>query len=70
MIDDLLANVEREPHERPRTAAPLEPDVETETSLEYRSVTAQIREWRVRCLAAEAELALVRHRLLLWKCTT
>jgi hypothetical protein len=67
---DLLANVEREPEHRPRPIAPLLPDVDSPDALPCGAVMLEIRRWRLRALAAEAELLALRHAMGFWRHTT
>jgi hypothetical protein len=57
MNADLLANVERQPEERPARSAPLLPDLESEASHWLGSAVSEVEFWKSRALRAEAEIA-------------
>ena len=61
---DLLANAERPADERPRPIPPLLPDVHSPDALPPGPVMLELRRWRIRALAAEAELAVLRRSRL------
>lgn len=65
MSADLLANVERDPEQRPRPVVPVVPDLEPPEGFGYwhGAAGADAAYWRRRALAAEALVAGLRRAL-------
>jgi hypothetical protein len=60
---DLLANVERAEHDRPRAVAPVTPDLVPDERPWVGSVHSEVEHWRQRALAAEDHVARLQRAL-------
>jgi hypothetical protein len=61
---DLLANVERLAHDRPRAVTPAVPDLEAPDRPQWLgSATSEVEFWKQRALLAEAAVSALRRAL-------